>query len=90
MFATKVSIESPESRAALTERMNVSKGEIEIEEVEVVEIVVEVVDGMELGNKDEGDEEGKREGARRSTRAKGSPKASSPLSRMAKQHRKRN
>ena len=85
MFATKVSTESPESRATWTERINVSNGDDEIKGTEVVEVVDDIVDGKEVGNKDEGGEEEKREGACRSTRAKGSPKASSPLSRMAKQ-----
>ena len=85
MFATKVSTESPESRAIWTERMNVSNGDVEGKGAEVVEVVDDIVDGKEVGNKDEGSEEEKREGACRSTRAKGSPKTSSPLSRMAKQ-----
>ena len=88
MFATKVSIESPESRATWTERMNVSKGDVEGKGVGVVEMIAEVVDGKEVDNKDEGGEEEKREGACRSTRAKGSPKRSSPLSRMATANRK--
>ena len=92
MFATKVSTESPESRATWTERINISNGDDEIKGTVVVEVADDIVDGKEVGNKDEGGEEEKREGACRSTRAKGSPKASSPLSRMAKQQstRKRN
>ena len=90
MFATKVSTESPESRATWTERMNVSKEDVESKGVGVVEMVAEVVDGKGVDNEDEGGEEEKREGACRSTRAKGSPKRSSPLSRMANSKTKRN
>ena len=89
MFATKVSTESPELRATWTERINVSKGDDEIKGTEVVEVIDDVVGGKEVGNKDEGGDGERREGACRSTRAKGSPKASSPLSRMAKQQSQR-
>ena len=70
--------------------MNVSKEDVESKGVKVVEMVAEVVDGKGVDNKDEGGEEEMQEGACRSTRAKGSPKRSSPLSRMANSKPKRN